>query len=576
MLRTFDTSRKLFICILLVVMTLAVLWSVKDYEFIHYDDDLYVVNNPKVQEGLTIESIKWAFTSTHTGNWYPLTWLSLMLDYELYGLNPAGYHWTNLLFHIANTLLLFFLLSRITGTVYKSAFVAALFAMHPLHVESVAWVSERKEVLSTFLWMLTMGAYVKYVEKPGIIKYLLVLIAFSLGLMAKSMLVTLPFVLLLMDFWPLERFLRRQPIDSIIISNQIQTTSTGHDTAIRRLFYEKVPLIALTIPVCIVAIIAQRQAGALFPFESFSVALRVANALISYVLYIWKMLIPSNLSVFYPHPGIWPMWQVILSGLFLLLVSAAVLRMGRRYPYLLVGWLWYLGTLVPVIGLVQIGSQAMADRYSYIPLIGLFIMAAWGSADILKKYHYRRAILASLAVVTIIGSATVTSQQLRYWQNGITLFRHNIATTTPNYINHYNLGVTLMEKGNYTEAISEFQKALQLRPDIPASHNNLGVSFYRKGEIQQAINEYKATLRLKPDHVNAHMNLAMVFYQQGDLEASISHLRDALRLQPKLAYAHYQLALALQKQGKVEEAKSHYETAIQINPAYTDMGFKIK
>ena len=247
MLRTVDTPRRLFICLSLVVITLAIFWSVKDYEFIHYDDDLYMVDNSRVQDGLTIESMKWAFTTTHTGNWYPLTWLSLMLDFELYGLNPAGYHWSNLLFHLANTLLLFFLLSGITGAVWKSAFVAALFALHPLHVESVAWVSERKDVLSTFFWMLTMGAYVKYVERPGIIKYLLVIIAISLGLMAKSMLVTLPFVLLLMDFWPLERYDRSKPINNIIISSQ--KLSTGGYTSAWRLIYEKIPLVALTIPV---------------------------------------------------------------------------------------------------------------------------------------------------------------------------------------------------------------------------------------------------------------------------------------------------------------------------------------
>jgi tetratricopeptide (TPR) repeat protein len=289
---------------------------------------------------------------------------------------------------------------------------------------------------------------------------------------------------------------------------------------------------------------------------------------------MWKMLIPSNLSVFYPHPGIWPVWQVVLSGLFLVLISAAVLRSGRRHPYLPIGWFWYLGTLVPVIGLVQIGSQATADRYTYIPLIGLFIMAAWGATDILKKYRYRQAILGCMALVTIIGSIAVTSQQLSYWQNGITLWCRNISVAAPNYTSHYNLGVTLMDKGDYAEAISEFQKALQLRPDSAAAHNNLGISLYGQGEIQKAVNEYKAALMLKPDHVKAHMNLAMAFYQQGDLEASISHLRDALRLQPKLAYAHYQLALALKKQGNVEEAKSHYESAIQINPAYADMGFK--
>jgi Flp pilus assembly protein TadD len=574
--KIFNASTKLFICLFLVAVTLAVFWPVKNYDFIHYDDDLYILNNPWVQEGLTIESTKWAFTSTHTGNWYPLTWLSVMLDYELYGLNPGGYHWSNLLFHIANTLLLFLLFTRMTGAVWKSAFVATLFALHPLHVESVAWISERKDVLSIFFWILTMGFYVNYVKKPGIITYLPVLFAFCFGLMAKSMLVTLPFVLLLMDFWPLERFPRSQSTDSMVTGNHLQMQSTVHDTSIRRLIYEKIPLLAFTIPVIIVTIIAQRQVGAMQTIESLSFDMRVANALVSYIWYISKMLIPSNLSVFYPHPGFLPMWKVILSGLFLVLISVAVLRWGRRYPYLPAGWLWYLGTLVPVIGLVHVGSQAMADRYSYIPLTGLFIMAAWGTADILKKNRYRQAILGSLALATIIGLITFTSQQLRYWQNGITLFRHNIATTAPHYTNHYNLGVHLMEKGNYEEAILEFRKALHLRPDIPTIHNNLGVCLYRKGEIPQALNEYNAALRLKPDHVNAHMNLAMLFYQQGNVESSMVHFREALRLQPKLAYAHYHLALALEKQGKVAEAKSHYEMAVRINPAYADIGFPIK
>lgn len=576
LLRVSDTSIKLSLCLLLLLITLAVFWPVKNYDFIHYDDDLYILTNPRVQDGLTIESMKWAFTSTHTGNWYPLTWLSLMLDYELYGLNPAGYHWTNLLFHIANTLLLFFLFSRMTGSIWKSAFVAALFALHPLHVESVAWISERKDVLCTFFWILTMSSYVHYVERPGSFTYLIILFSFSLGLMAKAMLVTLPFVLLLMDYWPLRRFPGMQRTGNIIVGNQTWTRSENNVTSTWRLMYEKIPLLALVIPVSIMTMIAQRQAGAMFPIEWLSLDMRVANILISYVWYLVKMFIPSNLSAFYPHPGFWPMWQVVLSGLLLVCISVAVLRWGRRYPYLPVGWLWYLGTLVPVIGLVQVGSQAMADRYSYIPLIGLFIMAAWGTADIVKNYRYRQVILGSLALATIVGFTTVTIDQLRYWQNGITLFRRNIATTKPHYISHYNLGVTLMDKGKYKEAIWEFRKALRLKADNADAHNNLGVCLYRKGEYQQAISEYNAALKLKPDHIQAHMNLAMLFYQQENWQASIPHFREALRLQPSFAYAHYYLALALEKQGKTAEAKSHYETAVQINPAYSNMNFRNK
>ena len=596
LLRVSDTSIKLSICLLLLLTTLAVFWPVKNYDFIHYDDDLYILTNPRVQDGLTIESMKWAFTSTHTGNWYPLTWLSLMLDYELYGLNPAGYHWTNLLFHIANTLLLFFLFSRMTGSIWKSAFVTALFALHPLHVESVAWISERKDVLCTFFWILTMSSYVHYVERPGSFTYLLILFSFCLGLMAKAMLVTLPFVLLLMDYWPLRRFPGMESTDDIIVGNQTWTRSENNVTSTWRLIYEKIPLIALVIPVSIMTMIAQRQAGAVFPIELLSLDMRVANALMSYAWYIVKMFIPSNLSAFYPHPGFWPMWQVVLSGLLLVCTSVTVLRWGRRYPYLPVGWLWYLGTLVPVIGLVQVGSQAMADRYSYIPLIGLFIMAAWGTADIVKNYPYRQVILGSLALATIVGLTTVTIDQLRYWQNGITLFRRNIATTAPHYISHYNLGVTLMDKGKYEEAIREFRKALQLKPDFPSVHNNLGVALQKKGELQQAIHQYRKTLRLKPNHIEAHMNLAVILFQGDCLELSIHHLQEVIKsMHPdtspepsistantidrvivlhKIAQVHYLLAMALKKQGKVGEAKRYYEMAIRINPAYPDMGFK--
>jgi tetratricopeptide (TPR) repeat protein len=575
-LKALNTHLKFFICLFLCLTTLAVFWPVKNHEFIIYDDGGFVTENPRVQAGLTVEGVKFAITSMDTGNWHPMTWLSHMLDCQLFGLNAGWHHLTNVFFHTTNTLLLFLILTRMTHAPYRGAFVAGVFALHPLHVESVAWVAERKDVLSTFFWMLTMGAYVKYVERPGIIKYLSVLMAFALGLMAKPMLVTLPFVLFLMDFWPLKRFPKRPPIGAIVTENQIGRRPGETCPSLRGLIYEKVPLMALTIPVSIITVVAQRKFSVLYPLKSLSLDWRVANALVSYVWYIWKMFIPLNLSVFYPHPGIWPIWQVAFSGFFFGLICVAIWKWGRRYPYLPMGWLWYLGTLLPVIGLVQVGGQAMADRYTYIPLTGLFIIIAWGAADIFKLSRNRRMILGLLALITLIGSITITGNQLSHWQNSITLFKHAIAITPLNHFTRYALGIALMDRGNYEEAISQFQKAIALRPDIVAIHNNYGVALTLKGELARASNEFEVALKLNPDAAAVHNNLAMILSQQGNLEASVFHFREALRVQPEYANAHYFLAVALEKQGKVAEAESHYTKAIQINPAYANMRFKMK
>lgn len=558
------------ICLLLFMLTFFIFLPALNHQFVNFDDNLYVKSNPWVQAGLKTESLKWAFTSTWAGNWHPLTWISHMLDVELFGMDAGLHHLGNIFFHIANTLLLFLILNGITHAPWRSAFVAAVFALHPLHVESVAWVSERKDVLSTFFWLLTIGAYVNYVTRPKISNYSLILIAFSFGLMTKAMLVTLPYVLLLMDFWPLARFTTKKP------NGDVSSPTPVLMQAIPRLILEKVPLIALTIPIMIIAMIAQSDSGAIADMQLIPLSERFANALIAYVWYIWKMILPFNLSVFYPHPGMWPVWQVLFACLILVLFSIAVFRWWRYYPYLPVGWLWYLGTLVPVIGLVQIGSQAMADRYTYIPLIGLFIMIAWGGSDLFKHYQYRRFVLGLLTSIVLVGSMMITRDQLSYWQNSISLFQRNIAVTSSTRVSHYNIGLAYRDIGNYDEAILHFRKALSFNHDMAAINNNLGVTYILKGELSQASEEFKAALRHKPDHAGAHNNLAMALYRQDKLGESILHFREAIKIQPEYANAHFYLAEALDKTGKREEASSHYALAVKINPDFGNMGFRVK
>ena len=404
-----------------------------NFDFVGYDDELYVTKNLNVQKGFTAEGVKWAFTTFHSANWHPITWLSHILDCELYGLNPMGHHWTSLQIHLTNTLLLFFILQYMTGALWRSVFVAALFALHPLHVESVAWVAERKDVLCTFFGMLTISAYIMYVKKRNLLRYSLVFIFLSLGLMAKPMLVTLPFLLLLLDFWPLER-LRSETVSRLIL--------------------EKVPLLVPVVISSCLTFMAQQSSGAVKPLESFSLTVRVANAFVSYASYVVKAIWPHNLTVFYPHPGnALPLWQVL--GAILLVGGACVpaIRSLKKYPYIAVGLFWYLGMLVPVIGLVQVGQQAMADRYTYIPMTGLFIIIAWGFSDLSTKWHYRKIVLTLFAVIILLVLAVSTFFQLGYWRNSVALFERAVSITENNYLAHNNLGAALLEKGKFDKAV---------------------------------------------------------------------------------------------------------------------------
>jgi len=538
---------KITICLLLIGVTAACFWRVTGNGFVNYDDSLYVTDNSHVQAGLSLQGVKWAFTTGENANWHPLTWLSHMLDVELYDLKPWGHHLTSLLLHILNTVLLFLLLARMTGSLWRSGLVAALFGVHPLHVESVAWVAERKDVLSTLFWILTMWAYVRYAEHPGVKRYLPVAVLFALGLSAKPMLVTLPFVLLLLDYWPLRRYAEfkvqssKFNVGSQVANTQHPTPNTG-STSPRRLVWEKAPLFALAAASSIVTYIVQQKGGAVVTLEKYSTGVRAANALVAYVGYMAKMLWPGKLAVFYPHPdrGL-PLWQVVGAGVVLALITGLVIRAGKPRPYLAVGWLWYLGTLFPVIGLIQVGSQAMADRYTYVALIGLFVMIAWApgeprpvkeqrggkrkSAPTSKLPHSHTPILPALALIAIAAIAVRSWAQAGYWQDGLTLYRHALDVTPNNAIMRYNMGVALARRGDVEQAMEHFQEAVRLQPNYAQVYHNMGVLLDSRGMRTEAIEAYREAVRLKPNLAESHNNLAVALYGRGDYAGAWEEVR---------------------------------------------------
>ncbi len=474
-----------------------------------------------MRAGLTRESIAWAFTAAHSSNWHPLTWLSHILDVQLYGLNPGQHHLTNVLLHILNTLLLFFLLRRMTRALWPSCFVAALFALHPLHVESVAWVAERKDVLSTFFWILTLHYYVRYVERPGRTAYLTTILLFIMGLMSKPMVVTLPFVLLLLDYWPLRRFSIsdcRFPAEEQEKSKTcprirpgIKNLSSAQTGDQKTKIIEKFPFFALSAASSVVTFLVQQSAGATASMDIYPFYVRLANALVSYITYIVKMVYPYQLAVFYPHPGMRPWWEIAGASLLLISITVFVIRYAKSHPYLIVGWLWYMGTLVPVIGLVQVGLQAMADRYTYIPLIGLFIMMAWGVPDLAQKWRYGKLTMVTTAAVFVSLFTAASWLQTQHWTNSVTLFQHSLEITQGSYKVHANLGNALARQGRLKEALEHYSQALRILPDMAAEvHNNIGAALIYNRKFKAAKPHIQEALRLAPGHVKAHKNLKII------------------------------------------------------------------
>jgi tetratricopeptide (TPR) repeat protein len=597
-----ETSRKILICLVLSILTLAAFWQVKNYDFVNLDDKMYILENRHVLSGLTVDGVKWAFTSVYASNWHPLTWLSHMLDVDLFGVNAGRFHLVNVFFHITCTLLLFLILDRMTGALWQSAFVAALFALHPLHVESVAWIAERKDVLSAFFWMLTLGAYVLYTEKKRPGRYLATLFFFALGLLAKPMLVTLPFVLLLLDVWPLKRLQAADSISSRSALPAEKMTKKEKSRMKRKvreqnvtlpvnapsgaaplqwsrllpLIGEKIPFFILSAASSVVTLYAQQQGGAMVSMERIPLFMRLANAVMAYVLYIGKAIWPRSLAVFYPYPDAWPLWQA--GGAFLLLagITAMAVYFLKRLPAVAVGWFWYLGTLVPVIGILQVGMQAMADRYTYIPLVGLSIAVAWGVPELLKKWRHGKASLTATATLVMAVLSIVTWMQVGHWRDSVSLFSHALAVIKDNHLAHNNLGVALNAAGEKERSAFHYAEAIRINPRYSSYHYNYANYLAAHGKTDEAIAHYTDAIRLEPDYFNAHNNLGLARASRREFKAAAVHFREALRIRPGTADVHYNLAVALANQSDRQEAERHLREAVRIDPnfaeAHNDLG----
>ena len=572
-----DTRRTIAFCALLGLITIAVFGRVFHHDFVDYDDQDYVTENPHIQAGLTWEAVRWAFGEAHAANWIPLTWISHMLDCQLFGLNPGWHHLTNLLLHTANTLLLFLILKRMTSVVLPGGAVALLFAIHPLHVESVAWVSERKDVLSTFFFMLTVWAYARYVEfkdqdpkskveqhiaissKRARVNYLLAIWFFAFGLLSKPMLVTLPFVLLLLDYWPLARFQNKDRKSDFSILGP--------------LVREKIPFFALALIACVITFSVQRQGGAMVLMETIPLKSRLINAVVSYGRYLFNTVWPANLSAFYPMPSAWPTWEVIVSLLVLCVISVLAIRHRTTHPYMVVGWFWFLGTLVPVIGIVQVGIQSMADRYTYIPLIGLFIVVAFGLKDLIENQPEWRLGFGIAAGMALTLCALLAANQASYWRNTTTLFEHALAVTTDNALAEYSLGVVRVREQNYADAYSHFAEALRIKPDYGEAHNNLGLLLVMNGKLDEGIAHYRQALDARTDTSELHFNLASALFAKGELDAAAAECRTALKSKPGFAAAGLKLAIILGTQDKTAEARQQYEAVLKLDPSNADAHF---
>jgi tetratricopeptide (TPR) repeat protein len=569
-----QTGKKLdvvLICLVLALATFIAYGQLQRNGFIDYDDAAYVTENPQVKAGITRESVVWAFTSSHVGNWHPLTSLSHMLDCELFGLNPLWHHMTSLLFHVLNSLLLFSVLKKTSGATWASAFVAAAFAMHPLHVESVAWVAERKDVLSGFFWMLTMAAYVRYTERPRIGRYLVVVLAFCLGLMAKPMLVTLPFVLLLLDYWPLGRFQWARQIGLKTARRSELMIVNYKGATLQRIVCEKVPLFVLSAVSSIVTFLVQRSAAAVAGTDVISIDLRIANTFVSYVRYIGKTIWPTRLAVFYPHlRDSLPMWQAVCAALLVVAITAGTIWRARRECWLPVGWLWYLGTLVPVIGLVQVGAQAMADRYTYIPVIGLFIIIAWGLPELTARLPYKNIILRGMGVGVVLAMMVCTWRQVGYWQNSYTLFEHALDVTSNNYVAHRGLGTVLFKQGRFEEAISHYKETLRNKPHHANTLGDLGLALLQLERYDEAVRHFHRALEGKGDTQKWYRGLGTALYRLGRPEEAIVQYRQALKLDANNEMVHKSLAIALVQVGEAEEAVEHFTEALRLKPDYLD------
>lgn len=558
----FSRALQYKIPIFLVLITLAVFWQLPSHEFVNIDDSVYVTKNPYIKDGLTVDSIRWAFTSLHAEFWHPITWLSYMLDTELYGMQPGGYLLTNLILHILNTILLYIFLKNTTGFIWRSALVASLFAIHPLHVESVAWIAERKDLLSSFFWMLTMLFYATYANHPNWKKYIIFSIFFILGLMSKPMLVTLPCVLLLLDFWPLGR------IGLIHKDNNKKETN---QVPISKAILEKLPLLIISIFFSLVALYAQKSGHGIASADLFPYKARIANALLAYTGYLKNTFYPFDLAVFYPYTFHFFFWGIILSLFLLISITLFAIYRIKHQPYLITGWLWFLGTLAPVIGIIKFGGAfSMADRYTYIPLIGIFIIIVWGVCDIWNRLSFQKSFQAIITALILMILMITSWMQVSYWKNSITLFERALQVTNNNFLAHKNLGRAYIDEGRIDLAFPHFQSALKIKPNNPTAHLNLGTCYLFYGEFDKAVKYFKRSLDIVPNYQKARINLDKAVSAQKNIDMAISILKTSIKLNNNDPIPHYNLANLYKQKGDLNKAVFHHQKALDLKTDYDD------
>ena len=578
------------VVIFLIVASCAAFGRILGNDFINFDDNKYITENNHIKEGINTKSIEWAFTTAYFSYWHPLTWLSHTLDWSLFGANASGHHLVSLLWHIGSAILLFLFLNKTTGSLWPSAFVAALFALHPLRVESVAWASERKDVLSVFFGLASIYAYAYYVESSKLSKYFLCLILFALSLMAKPMLVTLPFIMLLLDYWPLGRWQKVLVIETvpILVNKGVGKKKTKERRAessvekktakpvkngrqlIGNLLWEKVPFIFLAMILSIALIWQQQAAGGMVSIQQISFSDRIINAIVSYVSYVGKTFWPVDLAVFYPYEHSFPIWQILSASLILLGVSIVVVYFAKRTPFFAIGWLWYLSTLFPVIGLLQAGAQAMADRYTYFPSIGIAIIVAWGIVYLLPKEKMRKIIIFPAAII-LAALTFLTWQQCGYWNNSIELFNHTLQVTKDNYLAQTNLGVALDAKGKNDQALAHYLSALKINPHYDKAHYNLAMVFKEQGNIEASLKHFQETLLINPNFPDAHNNIGIILEKYfKKYEEAIYHYEQELKITPDNPGTHFNLGIALAIKGNLKEAAEHFRQAIDLKPDYED------
>ncbi|MBN1516200.1 tetratricopeptide repeat protein [Candidatus Sumerlaeota bacterium] len=535
----------------LIALALIAFEPVRHNAFVQYDDNHYLTENANLQSGLSLQSAAWAFTTGHACNWHPVTWLSHALDIELFGFNPLGHHWHNVLLHAAVTILLFLILRNMTGALWRSAFVAMVFGVHPLRVESVAWASERKDLLCALFWMLTIAAYCAYVRRGGIVRYLLVVLCLALGLMAKPMAVSLPLVLLLLDGWPLRRV-------------RWLAGDDGEAAPLKRLIVEKIPLFALCLASCIVTYLAQDRA--MRASADWPLLFRAINALDSYVNYLWKLLWPAKLALFYPYPEQWHWWKLLIDAVVVLACTGFAAVRFSKQPYLAVGWLWYVISLIPVIGLVQVGSQAMADRYTYLPSIGVLIMLAWAVADWTASWPHRKILLGALCGLLALGMIWGTRAQTAYWRDSVALFEHTLAVTEMNYVIQYELGLVLWQQGEAEAAADHFNRALEIWPGYPDANVNMAVILMTRNQFEKALTHLQRALQANPNYDKAHYNMGALFQAQGKLDPAMAAYQQAVRCNPNHAGAYNNLGMLKGQSGKIGEAMECFHESLRIDP----------